>query len=158
MTKEQVKQIEQLNIIEEEENALFYLTSVGGLDCFLAYNFVENQLYNAVYWIIEEHTSDNLYIEDYHKLKNMLIQKYGTPLIDDEFWKSSLYKNTPAYKGLAISIGDLIMSAKWETENTSINIVLWGDNFEIKHAINYQSKEFGPKAEEQKEQSELDKL
>lgn len=158
MTKEEVKQDENLDLIQEDEKNLVYVTAIGGIDCLLIYNFVDDRLYNAMYWMIDEHAIDNGHIDDYRKLKNMLMQKYGTPNIDDEIWGRSLYKDEPDRKGFAISIGDLTMLAEWETENTEISIMLWGDNYDIKHAITYESKEYGTIAEKQKAQSELDKL
>lgn len=158
MTMEEVKQNENLELIREEEKDLTYITSIGGIDCLLFYSFVDDQLYNAMYWMIEEHATKNRYLDDYQRLRKMLIQKYGTPIMDDEIWGRSLYKDEPDRKGFAISIGDLTMLAEWETENTEVSIMLWGDNYEIKHAISYESKEYGAKAEDQKTQSELEKL
>ena len=158
MSKEQVKQNESLDLAREQENDLVYMTSIGSIDCLLFYYFVDDHLYSAIYWVVEDHATENQYIDDYKRLKNMLTEKYGNPVIDEEIWRRSLYKNCPDDKGLAASIGDLTLLAEWETENTVIGIMLSGDNYEIGLAIMYDSKEYGVLAEEQKSQSELEKL
>ena len=158
MTIDEVKQKETLDLILEENGALMYKTSLAGMDCYLLYDFINQKLCSAMYSIDKEHINENQYIEDFLKLKNLLIRKYGPPDKDEEIWKRSLYKSDPNYQGFAVSIGDLILASTWETNKTKIDIVLWGNNYEIKHAIQYQSKEYEEKINEKNTQENLNKL
>lgn len=158
MTPEEVQQKENLDLIIEDTETLMYRTSLASIDCYLFYGFTDKKLCSAMYSMDKDHVNQNQYVEDFLKLKNLLIQKYGSPIRDEEIWRRSLYKDNPEQKGLAISIGDLILASTWETTRTKISIVLWGDNFKIKHAIQYQSKEYEEKINEKNTQENLNKL
>lgn len=152
MTKQQVKVSENSALIEERDKVIFYNVKVAGFDAVLGYEFVENKLCDAMYIFIEEHSNETQYINDFFTLKELLTDKYKEPIIDDIVWKNDLYRNDPQYYGLAVSIGHLSLLSKWETENTMIDLILWGDNFEINMGLRYASKELYP-LKEQSEQS-----
>jgi len=99
---------------------------------------------------MENHTNENLYINDYKELKEILIKKYGEPdkkkLLTlygrgEIYWRDDLFKDDRSEWGFAISLGDLSYSSIWETPTTRIALILDGDNYEINLRIIYISRE-----------------
>jgi hypothetical protein len=95
---------------------------------------------------IEQYTNKNSYIDDYMKLKEILIDKYGEP--DDKWWLNNsdyneivwlndLYKDDPEHWGLAISMGYLGYQNCWTINGTSIALKLSGNNYKIDLGIVY---------------------
>jgi len=58
-------------------------------------------------------------------------------------------------QGLAISIGDLVYGASWETSTTKIDLMLSGDNYKIKLILSYISKELKEWVKQTKEKEAL---
>ena len=141
MSKEQVKATENKKPDLEEDNALAYYVKINGDDYICAYSFLKDKLYNTGYVIAEKHTNRNLYIDDYKKLKETLIKKYGKPLTDRTTWDNDLYKGDRSEWGFAVSLGHLSYGATWETSTTYITLGLNGDNYKISLLIAYDSKE-----------------
>jgi len=141
MSKEQVKATENKKPDLEEDNVLAYKVKINGDDYFCAYSFLEDKLHNAGYAIAEKHTNRNFYIDDYKKLKEILIKKYGKPLTDRTTWDSDLYKDDRSEWGFAVSLGHLSYGATWETSTSHISLGLNGDNYKINLLLEYDSKE-----------------
>jgi len=141
MSKEQVKATENMKPDLEEDNVLAYKVKINGDDYFCAYSFLKDKLHNAGYAFAEKHTNRNLYIDDYKKLKELLIKQYGKPLTDRTTWDSDLYKDDRSEWGFAVSLGHLSYGATWETSATYITLGLNGDNYKINLLLAYDSKE-----------------
>ncbi|MGE4412433.1 MAG: hypothetical protein AB7E45_01890 [Candidatus Caldatribacteriota bacterium] len=152
MSKEDVKEIEDRDIVYEDvggtQELILYADQISKFDCFVSYLFVQDKLASAGYYINEEHTNKNTYIDDYEKLKELLSKKYGQPIKDNIIWKDDLYKDNKKDWGLAISIADLVYSSCWETPTTDIELILTGDNYKIELVIKYVSKELKEWAKE----------
>jgi len=150
MSKEQVKKVEISKFIKEDKmggeikglDALLYKADIAGLDCAIIYYFAENLLTRARYLITKEHSSTNLYIEDFKNIKSQLTQKYGAPARDDAIWSNDLYKGNPSEYGMAISVGHLIYVAEWYPQETSIQLLLRGDNYKIVLWAEYTGDDF----------------
>jgi len=142
MSKEQVKATEDKKPGIEDDASLAYKVTINGKEFACAYSFLENKLYAGGYIFIGEHTNENLYIEDYKDIKETLTKKYGKPKTDiPGLWKNDLYKDDKSQWGFAISLGHLVYGTSWETSTTRIVFSLWGDNYNIKLALYYTSKE-----------------
>jgi len=141
MTKELVKKTEETEIIKEDEDVLIYKGIVSNLDCLIAYFFVENKLVRGKYNVIETHTNRNDFISDYSGLKKALAEKYAKPKEEKTVWKNSLYKNDSDNLGFAVSLGHLVFFSKWETNESEIGLYLYGENYEVTLAIEYNSKQ-----------------
>jgi len=153
MSIAEVKSSEPLDVVKEEDNMLGYKTNVIGKDVFVVYFFIDNQLVRTRYVLAESHSNNNDYITDYNAFKEILIKKYGPPKKDETFWKNDLYKDDYSHWGTAISMGHLIYYSNWETEDTEINNMLMGDNFDISCIVEYSSKnlkEIEKKAQDKK--------
>lgn len=153
MSIAQVKSSEPLDVAKEDETLLGYKTTVIGKDIFVAYFFIDNQLVRARYVLAESHTNKNDFITDYNDFKEILTKKYGKPKQDKSFWKNDLYKDDYSHWGTAISMGHLVYLSSWETQDTEINDMLMGENFDISCIVEYSSKdlkEIEKKAQEKK--------
>jgi len=161
MTKQSVKNTEDKDPVQEKEDLLVYRDTILGLDVIAFYHFVENKLVRSGYGLMEEHSNENLYINDYEDLKKALIEKYGEPSdkwingkdYNEVFWFDDLYKDDPSNWGFAISVGDLAYQLIWLTEETEIYLRLKGDNYKIHLSIAYISRELSI-LEEKKEKEE----
>ena len=158
MSIDEVKQSEKAEQYLQRENVLGYKDQLLDLDVSCNYLFVDNQLFRASYVINEKHSNDNLYIDDYNKLKKALNKKYKTAVADKSLWKNDLYKDDRSQWGFAISLGHLTYFIYWETKDTDIILVLKGDNYKIDLILQYNSKELkdlGAKQEEKEQESKL---
>jgi hypothetical protein len=126
----------------------------------IRYNFTNGRLVNADFGSRESHSDNNDYIDDYKKLKALLIRKYGEPEVDRIQWRNELYKNDPSRHGQAVIAGHLVYSAEWQRDRTIITTGLWGSKSRIYHFVIYQDKEAASKKkkEPKQEQRELDKI
>ncbi|HCO48816.1 MAG TPA: hypothetical protein DIT55_05120 [Spirochaetaceae bacterium] len=159
MNRDQIKAIEKEKILLETEKYVAYETKVSGFPVWLVYNFINDKCVNSRYMIKVEHANDTLFVDDYKKLKSLLIKVYGNPIEDETIWKDDLYKDDETEYGMALSIGDLFYYTNWENDKTFISLELGGDNYEIDHfIIFYDSKEFSSLAEEKKAEEETEGL
>ena len=143
MSKEEVISSEEKKPDAAIKNIILYNDIAAiNLKCTLGYEFADDNLTMAGYHFTTEHSNDNDHIDDFKRIKELLIKKYGTPKIDNETWQNDTYMHNPQLCGFAISSGHLIYSAVWETENTEIYLMLFGKNYIISHSLNYFSKAF----------------
>lgn len=138
---EEVKSLETAELVNEGEGMLMYKATVGGLDTIIGYAFTEDQLWKGMYLFQEEHSNNNLFLDDFEKIKNILEKKYGTPTSEGDIWRDYTYRDTPDKYGLAICVGDLEMYAEWEKEDVTIQLMLSGDNYKISHSVAYFNEE-----------------
>jgi len=141
MSKGQVKATEGKEPDSETNTTVAYKVEISGDDYICGYTFLEDKLYNSGYVFIGGHTNENLYIDDYGRLKGILTKKYGRPETDEITWIDDLFKDDRSVWGFAISIGDLSYRSTWETPTTYITLRLWGDNYEIDLVLAYDSRE-----------------
>jgi hypothetical protein len=155
-SKEQVKKTETSEFSGEQKiggglkglDVLTYKSDVSGLEAGIVYYFANNLLTRARYIFMADHSNANMYIDDYKRLKTELTNKYGAPGRDDTIWSNNLYKNDPSEYGMALKVGHLTYVAEWYPPESSIQMILRGDNFKISFWIEYTSealKEFEKK-------------
>ncbi len=156
MGKEEVMNSESTTLIVDENDMLVYQSQVADMECLIGYFFTSNKLTRTRYLFIHEHSNETDYIYDYERLKNMLNKKYDDPIMDEQYWKGDLYKDTPSEWGMAIITGNLVYESKWITDLTEILMQLAGDNFKIFFVIEYMSKQLEKLEEEAKEKEALE--
>ena len=137
---EKVKSVEKATFLIGNESSILYETEIENLKCDFSYFFENGKLAGARYQFTGKHSNENLYIDDFEKVKNLLIEKYGKPNVDDEIWKNDLFKGKKDDYGLAISQGHLVLFVRWNFDRTHISTTLKGDNGKITHSINYFSQ------------------
>jgi hypothetical protein len=147
MTISEVKKNETAKLEDpgtgEEPKIVAYSTKVNNLDVYVLYFFFRDKdnierLVRTGYGFNEEHFNQNDYINDYHSVKKILIEKYGTPNIDKEIWRNDMYKDKRENWGFAVSLGHLVYVCQWVNKGTSISLGLSGDNMKIKHGMEYK--------------------
>ena len=104
-TIEQVEAAEGSDYYVKGEELLAY-KNIGLLtyNTEVVYSFDKNGLKSAVYKVMDTHTNDELYIEDFHNIDEALKVKYGEPSMQDTKWYSDLLKDTP---GIALFMGEV---------------------------------------------------
>ena len=162
MTKNDVLKAEKLKASDlsyNEAQGMGSASSIASLSCQVLYIFAHDKLVRSKYYITESHSNNNLFVEqDYPKLKELLIKKYGPPVKEDTLWSNDLYKDSPQEWGMALVVGHLSFYCSWETEKTAIVLYLSGDNFKVNFGIEYSSKEWGGLEQQQTEDEITGKL
>lgn len=150
MTKDQARKTESSEFIKETRlegdlaglDLLTYKTDALGMNSFIVYYFAGDALTRARYLITESHSDYNLYIRDYDKIKGQLTERYGAPARDQKIWSNELFKGNPAQYGLAIASGHVTYVAEWYPTETSIQLLMRGDNFEVNIHVEYMGEKF----------------
>jgi len=156
MSETQVKKAEKVQLFYSKSwtrnslkfTALAGTTKVSGLNCFLYYHFGENKLIYSSYVFNTSHSNSNNYIDDYKKIKDLLMKKYAVTILpstlkETKVWygREDVYGDSPEEYGFAISMGYLKFTSTLSTPTTNISLVLCGDNFEIHLYLFYLSLE-----------------
>lgn len=129
-----------------------YQQKVINLDCSIEYIFAANKLSKTKFSFRNNYLDKNAYLEDYQKIKEALIQKFGKPLEENMNWQDSTYKDDFATWGEAIRLGHLELSSRWQTPQTEILASLTGNNDEIALIVEYtglQLKELAKRSQEE---------
>ena len=149
-TQEDVEAVEGEPYLEEnmtnvDAHYIAYKTTVAGKDTLLAYYFCNEGLYAIRYILTEEHSNENLYIDDYEEIRKAITKKYGEPFIDSERWQDDGKKSYYAQKkGDALCFGYLTYSTYYFLDRTTIGMEMSADNYEIKTHIDYTSVDIDP--------------
>ncbi|MHB0958288.1 MAG: DUF4339 domain-containing protein [Pirellulaceae bacterium] len=142
MSSENVRRQETAELVHESPDTLGYKETIANSNCTVLYIFVDNMLVRTKYVITERHSNNTEHITDYESLGMLLSQKYGSPTDVKILWKNDLYKDDPAEYGTAIAVGHLSMYEEWDTPITTVFHYLNGDNFAIKHGVEYIGKAY----------------
>ena len=117
-----------------------YETTAVGMDVLLGYYFCDEGLYAVRYILLEEHSNESLYIDDYEKFEAALTKKYGKPLLDLENWENDSKKEYYAdRKGDALCYGYLTYETVYSSGTASIVMSMSADNYEITTTVDYMS-------------------
>lgn len=147
MTKDQVKQKETAEKIEESKSAIAYKVTLVKTDYTLCYFFNSaGSLYQAVYSIAETYSNPQDYIDHYKSLFAKLVEKFGDP-DEQKRMVSKAWRDDPDYYGTALMSGNLKYGDLWNKESISIYTGLFGNNMEVTCAVVYNSKIFLPDPE-----------
>src|SRR5690606_12699383 len=112
-----------------------------GLKVYVSYMFADNKLKGGAYSFAEEHSSDNLYHEDFLSISDILNKKYE--MEREEKWNKTTWKNNPDYIGFALKMGDVEIIETYEDENTSITHTLSSDSSGgIQHMLIYTNMDY----------------
>jgi hypothetical protein len=127
------------------DGSLFvYRTTLSGHDAIAFFRFVEGKLVSGGYSFTDQHSNDNMFIDDYDAIADALKTKYGAPSSHGTNWEADLFKNDRSHWGTAVASGQMNMLEMWSLGDTDIMHALDGDNFKVKHLIRYTSIEYKP--------------
>lgn len=126
---------------DEKSNGMmvYFNQKAAGQDAWVLYDCSSGSCKSINVFFSAEHTNDNLYIDDFKSIDKALTEKYGQPDLDGNMiWKDDFLKGNENNYGLAISRGDLSIGSTWNFSNNVLIIhMIYGDNYEIGHAIMY---------------------
>ncbi len=129
--------------IETDEKLKVYATEdyVGGLEVKVLYSFIENKFQIGGYYFIVEHSSDNLYYEDFISISNILNKKYDMEI--EKKWNDTTWKNNHNFIGHALIMGDVEIRETYDDKNISITHSISSDNYGgIQHVLVYYDMEY----------------
>lgn len=158
MSRTEVKRRETGRPIDDQPDVVVYEKEVAGLESHLGYVFVDNKLTSGGYVFKHKHINNNLYLDDYARLKDLLVKKYGKPSLDDTVWSNSVFKDDPDRWGLALSTGHMRRFAIWDNPREEIRLSISGDNARISMVLNYESEEHGHLLDQQLESEDLNDI
>ena len=139
MSLAQVKKIEKLKLLEEDNVSLKYDYVLMGMQCIVLYNFENGILVSARYTLKQKHHDPALFNEDFDALRKHLSKMYGDPVNVQDIWKNDQFKSDKPQWGFAVSIGFLTRMVIWKTDETKIVLQMEGQNHEIYLIIKYAS-------------------
>jgi len=154
LTKKQIVEIEGKPADQRKVRGLEvmrYEQKVINLECAIDYFFAGNKLTRTRFSFGGDYADKNAYLQDYQKIKEALIQKFGRPLEENMTWHNPAFKDDFSSWGEAVSLGQLKMSSRWLTPQTEIIASLSGVDEEILLTVEYtglELKELARKSEE----------
>ena len=154
LSKKQILEMEGRPLAQKKTKGLDVMTyeqKLINLDCSIEYIFAANKLSRTRFSFTTEYLDKNTYLEDYQKVKNALVQKFGRPLEETMDWQDATFKDDFEAWGEAVSLGHVELSSRWLTPQTEILAVLAGKDEEINLTVEYSGlrlKELARKSEE----------
>lgn len=125
-----------------------YKTSAVGLDMILGYYFCDDGLFQVRYVLNENHSNDDLYIDDYEKFRSALTKKYGEPLLDWVSWNDDsmkdYYQKNGKSMGDALCFGYCTYDTWYTSDRSYITMSMSADNYDISMTVDYKSKTIDP--------------
>ena len=109
---------------------LVYGQKVINLDCDIEYRFAANRLRQTRFHFAGESREEAECLEDYRKVKDALIRKFGKPDTENMDWRDASYKEDFASWGMAVGLGQLELRSRWLTSRTEIVASLSGGSGE----------------------------
>ena len=146
-SQKKVEEVEGEPFLEDDMTAqdahyVAYKTTVAGKDAVLAYYFCNEGLFCTRYILSEEHSNENLFIDDYEDIREALTKKYDEPDYDFENWSDNGKKSYYAdRKGTALEYGYLDYLTAWQLERTYISMEMSADNYNISTTIDFRSND-----------------
>ncbi len=163
MTPEQVKTAETAaDLFKELPGSLYYFDNVAGHEeTIIHYYFSEdNELIMADFSFTTKYAEDenSKYIRDYKEFKDLLIKKYGEPILDKAIWKDERNKNFMKESGIFLRLGKFKYRTEWQTKKTAITMQMSStDSYEIYHLLSYSSVKYFDELENKKNKEDNNK-
>jgi len=108
------------------QDVLVYGQKVINLDCDIEYRFAANKLRQTRFHFQGESPDEVAGLDDYRKVKDALVRKYGKPGSENMNWRDSAYKEDFSSWGTAVGLGQLELRSRWLTPRTEIVASLSG--------------------------------
>jgi len=100
----------------DEHGKLIFLRNLADHGVIEGYEFREGSLVRGEYRCLQQPINGlNEFIDYYGAVKTVLTKAFGAPLQDETLWENDLYQPLPDYWGVAVLIGHLRYTARWET-------------------------------------------
>lgn len=132
-----------------------YSKKISDMDCMIGYVFADNKLAKAKYSFMAKYEDKNQYIQNYKKIRDNLVKKYGNAEAEKTLWQNKTYKNDRSSWGLALSLGHLEFNSLWQNSDTEIQLRLTGENGRVFLVVLYSGLSYMELASKMKAQSHL---
>jgi hypothetical protein len=145
MSKQQILRMEGHPAQQDSSGGLDviqYLQTILNMDCMIGFVFAENKLVKAKYSFLTKHGDKNQYIQDYSKIRDILVEKYGNPETESALWQDDRYKNESSNWGQALSLGHLRFDSTWQDSETEIHLGLNGGRDKIFLVVEYAGLDY----------------
>ena len=110
------------------------------MSAFIGFNFEDKKLLRAGYLMREKYEDPNSFIKDFERIKQKLIEEYGSPSSDEIGWKEGeTIEEDPEKFGEAVCEGRLMYDTIWETAKSLIKLRLDGLNGKCQLGLQYES-------------------
>ncbi|MFH1800600.1 MAG: hypothetical protein ABH891_07145 [Candidatus Omnitrophota bacterium] len=137
MSLEQVKAaFPNMDFKTDSDGTPFFLSTISGENVQIGFQFVERKLYQTGVLIQIKTTNKKTYISKFDEFESLLKKKYGEP--KQKARKGS--DNQFIDDATAISTGEGAYFSEWDTPESIIQLVLFGDNFTLGLMIRYECK------------------
>jgi hypothetical protein len=141
MSREQVQQSEETELIKENDEGLIFKGRVSRYPCLIAYIFGQGKLVRAKYHLLAEHAAPNDYIADFEHVQGILTKKYGEAAEAETHWVDDRYRDDEDSWGKAVALGHLVLWATWQSDLTEVSLMLRGEEQRILLEIEYSSQD-----------------
>jgi len=142
--------------LDSDAEILLYRDIVANMETYVMFEFYNNMLTAGMYSFLHEHSNRNKYVDDFIKLKELLVSKYGKPEKESE--------NVPDYYKENDSIGDALAYGKayyrcfWSLGPSEIILSLHGGNYGVTLNLVYCCYDLYKEMEAKREEAEKEKL
>lgn len=124
-------------------DVLLYKQRVINLDCDVEFWFEANRLRQTRFLFAQGSPDKNDCLNNYRKVKDALIRRFGKPLEENMDWHDASCKDDFSAWGTAVARGDLELRSRWLTPKTEILATLAGENEEISLSVTYKALRLG---------------
>lgn len=137
---------------EYPADTIVYGDTVGGINTFVFFTFIDNSLESGSYVFNEKYSDKVNYLEDYLEIHDTLVKKYGEPtapierVVKNKEIESSKFLNEMN----KIELGGIAFQAKWNVPDMIILHKLTNNDGDVPilHALTYKSLHYDKLAEE----------
>jgi hypothetical protein len=140
MSQEEVQASEKLTPATKRPDLILYRGEHDGMRALIGFNFEDKKLVRAGYLMRESYEDPNSFIKDFQRMKQQLIEEYGSPASDEIGWKEGeTVEEDPEKFGEAACEGKLMYYTVWETAKSLIKLRLDGLNGKCQLGLQYES-------------------
>ena len=151
MSKIQVIAAEEKEPYEDRSNYLVYREKIAERDCRLYYYFAQDSLVRTIYRFTSLYSNLNDYLTDFDEIKSILIDKYETPIDQEEYWDNKISKSLSSeHLGALVASGSHRRYVYLGNKDTNITLSLEGTYGNVNLQVEYISKKLRYLYEKQK--------
>ena len=153
MTMDEVKSSEDISPSKEKDDYILYNEEFNSIPSTMGYVFVDGKLVKAAYLFKERYQNPDDYIVTYERIKGLLINDYGPPVLDEIKW---IDEEKTDDLGKSVCKGEVLYKSEWIVENTLIELLLDGANNRCTQGVIFHSKEHYTLEQEKTKSIQLD--
>jgi hypothetical protein len=140
MNQEEVLASEKLTPATKRPDLILYRGEYDGMTALIGFNFEDKKLVRAGYLMREKYEDPNSFIKDFERMKQELIEEYGSPASDVISWKEGeKVEEDPEKFGEAVCEGRLMYYALWETAKSLVKLRLDGLDGKCQLGLQFES-------------------